>query len=213
MSAQPEGRPFDFGAARLLLGSPMANDSIGVALLVTDLLERLSIAYAVEGSLANSDYGIARSTLEAHIIADMRPEHVAPFVSALSRDFYVDHHMIEDAISGQGTFTLVHYATKFNVDVVIPRQRPFDQMQLQRRSAAVISTNPPRQVSVTTLEDAILSKLERYLKGGGGTSQREWRDIVGMMQLKVSELDLVYLRHWAADLGVTALLERLLKEA
>jgi hypothetical protein len=190
----------------------MAKDSIGVALLVTDMLERLSIAYAVEGSLANSEYGIARSTLEARIIADMQPEHVAPFVSALSRDFYVDHHMIDEAISGQGTFTLVHYATKFNVDVVIPRQRPFDQMQLKRRSASVISTNPPRQVSVTTLEDAILSKLERY-HGGGRRSLREWRDIVGLMQSKVGHLDLVYLRHWAADLGVTDLLERALKEA
>ena len=193
----------------------MANDSIGVALLVTDLLERLSIAYAVEGSLANSEYGIARSTLEAHIIADMRSEHVAPFVSALSRDFYVDHHMIDDAISGQGTFTLVHYATKFNVDVVIPRQRPFDQMQLRRRTASVVSTNPPRQVSVTTAEDAILSKLERHHHGGGtsGTSQREWRDIVGVVQLKAPQLDLPYLRHWAAELGVTDLLGRLLKES
>jgi len=190
----------------------MANDSIGVALVVTDMLERLSIAYAVEGSLANSEYGIARSTLEAHIIADMRPEHVAPFVAALSRDFYVDHHMIEDAIRREGTFTLVHYATKFNVDVVIPRQRPFDQMQLQRRTASVISTNPPRQVSVTSAEDAILSKLERHRKGGA-TSQREWRDILGVMQLKAGILDLEYVRYWAAELGVTDLLDRALKEA
>ena len=190
----------------------MANDSIGVALVFTDMLERLSIPYAVEGSLADSEYGIARSTLGAHIIADMRREHVGPFVAALSRDFYVDHHMIERAILREGRFTLVHYSTKFNVDVVIPRQRPFDQMQLQRRTAAVISTNPPRQVSVTSAEDAILSKLERHLKSGG-TSQREWRDIVGVMQLKAGQLDLPYLRHWAAELSVTDLLERALKEA
>ena len=190
----------------------MANDSIGVALMITDMLERLSIAYAVEGSLANYEYGIARSTLEAHIIADMRPEHVAPVVSALSRDFYVDRHMIEDAISREGTFTLVHYATKFNVDVVIPRKRPFDQMQLDRRTASVVSTHPPREVSVTTAEDAILSKLERHRKASG-TSQRGWRDILGVMQSKAGLLDLSYLRHWAAELGVTDLLERALKEA
>ena len=128
------------------------------------------------------------------------------------RDFYVDRHMIEDAISREGTFTLVHYATKFNVDVVIPRKRPFDQMQLDRRTASVVSTHPPRQVSVTTAEDAILSKLERHRKDSG-TSQRGWRDILGVMQSKAGLLDLSYLRHWAAELGVTDLLERALKEA
>jgi hypothetical protein len=140
----------------------MAGDSIRVALLVTDMLERLGIAYAVEGSLAGSSYGIARSTLEANIIADMRPEHVEPFISALSKDFYADHHMIEDAIEHRGSFTMVHYASKFNVDIFIPKLRPFDQMQLKRRQASMISTKPPREVSVTSPEDAILSKLERY---------------------------------------------------
>ena len=190
----------------------MTNDSIGVVLLVTDTLERLSIPYAVEGSLANSEYGIARSTLEASIIADMRPEHVGPFVSALSRDFYVDHHMVERAIGREGRFTLVHYSTKFNMDVVIPRQRPFEQMQLQRRTASIVSTNPPRQVSVTSAEDAILSKLDRH-RLGGGTSERQWREILGVLQSKAGHLDLPYLRHWAAELGVTDLLERALKVA
>jgi hypothetical protein len=195
----------------------MPSESTRVALLVTDMLERLSIVYAVEGSLANSEYGIARSTLEANIIADMRPEHVAPFVSALSRDFYADHHSIEDAINRQGTFTLVHYATKFNVDVIIPKLRPFDQMQLKRRMASVVSTDPPRQVSVTTAEDAILSKLDRLRTRAEGTQPaavppRGLADVIGMLKAKTGELDLTYLRRWAHELNVADLLEQALKE-
>ncbi len=154
-------------------------ESTRVALLVTDMLERLSIAYAVEGSLANSEYGLARSTLEANIIADIRPEHVTEFVSALSRDFYVDHHMIDAAIKDEGHFTLVHYATKFNVDVSVPKQRPFDQMRLKRRVASVISSDPPRQVSVTSPEDAILSKLERISLGSGADIAQIFRGFDG----------------------------------
>jgi len=196
----------------------MPSDSTRVALLITDTLERLSIAYAVEGSLVNSEYGIARSTLDANIIADMRPEHVAPFVAALSGDFYADHHAIEDAIERRGSFTLVHYATKFNVDVFIPKLRPFDQMQLKRRTASVISTAPPRQVSVTSPEDAILSKLERYQMSGAGqehapSAPRPIVEVVRMLKSQVGQLDLDYLRHWAQELKVEDLLDQALKQA
>ena len=195
----------------------MRPDSIRVALLITDALERLSIAYAVEGSLANSVYGIARSSIEANIIADMRPEHVEPFVASLARDFYADPHRIQDAIAQRGSFSLVHYASKFNVDVIIPQLRPFDQMQLQRRKASVISTDPPRQVSVTSPEDAILSKLERILARRGGPesapgSPRPLAEVAAMLKAQAGLLDLVYLRRWAKELNIEALLERALKQ-
>ena len=188
----------------------MPSDSTHVALRVTDTLERLAIVYAVEGSIASSDYGIARSTVKANIIADMRPEHVAPLVAALSIDFYADPHMIENAIREESHFTLVHYGTKFNVDVSIPKQRPFDQMRLKRRIASVISSDPPRQVSVTTPEDAVLSKLERY-RAGGESSYRDFREVLGAS--KIADLDLAYLRHWAKELQVEDLLARALKGA
>ena len=193
----------------------MPSDSTRVALLVTDMLERLSIAYAVEGSLADSEYGITRSTLGANIIADMRLEHVAPFVAALSQDFYADHHSLEDAIEQRSGFTLVHYATKYNIDVIIPKGRPFDQMQLKRRKASIISSDPPRQVSVTTPEDAILSKLERFRtsharREHAPSPPRLIAEIVGMLRSHAGQLDIVYLRHWANELEVGDWLERAL---
>jgi hypothetical protein len=207
----------------------MAPESIRVALLVTDMLERLSIAYAVEGSLSKSDYGVARSALKAHIIADIRQEHVEPFVSSLSQDFYVDHHRIDDAIANQGTFALVHYATKLNVDVNIPKQRPFDQMQMRRRRASIISSDPPRQVSVTSPEDSILSKLERVRARQPGrpvplpqdgeagdevqrlpAAPRALSEVIGILKSNRGDLDLDYLGHWANELDVGDLLEQAL---
>lgn len=61
-------------------------------------------------------------------------------------------------------------------------------------------------------EDTILSKLEWY-RMGGEVSERQWRDILGVLKTRADELDLDYLRHWAGDLGVNDLLERALKEA
>ncbi|MGA7195391.1 MAG: hypothetical protein WBW94_17365 [Anaerolineales bacterium] len=60
-------------------------------------------------------------------------------------------------------------------------------------------------------EDTILSKLEWYPMGGE-VSERQWRDILGVLKTRAGELDLDYLRKWAGELKVSDLLERALKE-
>jgi hypothetical protein len=196
----------------------MSADSTRVALLITDMLERLSVVYAVEGSLSSSEYGVSRSSLNAAIIADLRPEHVEPFVSALSADFYVDPHRVRDAIQQRGAFSVVHYASKFNVDIVIPKLRPFDEMQLKRRRAVVVSTSPPHEISVSSPEDAILYKLERLRTAGVGqkldhAASRLLDEVSQLLNSQVGALDLDYLRHWARELNVVDLLDRAMHEA
>jgi hypothetical protein len=48
---------------------------------------------------------------------------------------------------------------------------------------------------------------------GGEVSDRQWRDIIGVLKTRVGELDLEYLRQWAVELHVSDLLERAMKEA
>jgi hypothetical protein len=187
-------------------------DSTSVTLLVTQTFERLGIRYAVGGSLASSLHGVMRSTLDVDIVADMRLEHIQPLVAALSKEFYIDDEMIKDAIEHQSSFNLIHYETAFKVDVFIRKSRAFDEMQLERRRRSVITTDPEQSVYVTSPEDVILSKLEWY-RMGGEVSDRQWRDILGVLKTRAGELDLGFLRKWAQDLKVSDLLERALKES
>ena len=60
--------------------------------------------------------------------------------------------------------------------------------------------------------DTILAKLESY-RMGGEVSDRQWRDIIGVLKTRAGELDLAYLRKWAEELHVSDLLERALKES
>jgi hypothetical protein len=48
---------------------------------------------------------------------------------------------------------------------------------------------------------------------GGEASERQWRDIMGILKTRTGELDLDYLRKWAVELKVSDLLERILKES
>lgn len=56
-------------------------------------------------------------------------------------------------------------------------------------------------------EDTILAKLEWY-RAGGEVSDRQWRDILGVLLTRARELDRDYLRQWAVELAVADLLER-----
>ena len=57
-------------------------------------------------------------------------------------------------------------------------------------------------------EDVILFKLEWY-RLGGETSERQWLDVQNVLKAQAERLDREYLAHWAAELGVLDLLERL----
>jgi len=182
-----------------------------ITLLVTQTLEQLDIRYAVGGSLASSLHGVMRSTLDVDIVADMRLEHIQPLVAALSKDFYADDEMMRSAIEHQSSFNLIHYETAFKVDIFIRKSRAFDQMQLERRRSSVIATDPEQSVYITSPEDTILAKLE-WFRMGGEVSDRQWRDILGVLKTREGALDMDYLRKWAGELKVTDLFERALKE-
>lgn len=98
------------------------------------------------------------------------------------------------------------------VDVFIPRPRPFLQSQLIRAQKQTFTFATEVSARFASPEDTILSKLEWY-RLGGEVSDRQWRDVLGVLKTRAGELDLAYLRQWARELEVSDLLERALGEA
>jgi len=100
----------------------------------------------------------------------------------------------------------------FKVDVFIPRPRPFQQSQLARAQRQNFALETEMSANFASPEDTILSKLEWY-RMGGEVSDRQWRDVLGVLKTRVGELDLKYLRKWAKELQISDLLERALKQS
>lgn len=190
----------------------MQNEPVEVTLKVTGVLERLGVPYLIGGSLASTLYGLVRTTQDSDIVAEMRLEHRQPFVSLLQGEFYVDDEMISEAIQRHSSFNIIHRETMFKVDVFVPRPRPFLKSQLARAQKQVFIFETEVSAKFASPEDTILSKLEWY-RMGGETSDRQWRDILGVLKTRAGELELDYLRKWAGELNVADLLERALKEA
>lgn len=190
----------------------MMTEPIAVTLLVIDALEKLGVRYLIGGSLASAMHGEPRSTLDADLVADLRLEHAEPLARALANVFYVDAEMIRDAIRQLRSFNVIHLATAFKVDVFVRKKRPYDETQLARRVAQIVTTEPERTVFIASAEDTVLTKLEWY-RMGGETSERQWRDVLGVVKTQGARLDVDYLRQWAVQLGVLDLVERALNHA
>lgn len=189
----------------------MQNEPIEVTLKVTGVLETLNVPYLIAGSLASTLYGMVRSTQDSDIITEMRLEHIQPFVAALQHEFFIDEEMIAEAIQRHSSFNIIHRDTMFKVDVFMPRQRPFHRSQLMRAQRQTFNLEAEVSAYFASAEDTILSKLEWY-RLGGEVSDRQWRDLLGVLKTREGELDLDYLRKWATELKVADLLERALKE-
>lgn len=190
----------------------MQNEPLEVTLKVTDVFESLGVRYLIAGSLASTLYGMVRTTQDSDIVAEMRPKHVHAFVSALQGEFYIDEEMIAESIQRNSSFNIIHRETMFKVDVFIPHPRPFLQAQLDRAQRQTFSLATEMSARFASPEDTILAKLEWY-RMGGEVSDRQWRDILGVLKTQAGDLDLEYLRTWAAELRVSDLLERALKES
>ena len=99
-------------------------DIIEVVFKVIEVFERLRIEYYIGGSLASSAFGVARSTLDVDMVAEIKTTHASTIEKILKKEFYVDLEMIHEAITKQSSFNLIHLETAFKIDIFISRFNP-----------------------------------------------------------------------------------------
>jgi hypothetical protein len=190
----------------------VASDPIRVLLHVAALLERIGTPYFLGGSLASSLLGEPRSTVDIDLAIVLRSADVPALIAALGTEFYVDEGAAQDAVARRSSFNAIHQPTVLKVDFFVLGDAPFDRAQLTRRRLSPELAASGRRVFVSSAEDLILRKLDWY-RQGGGVSDRQWRDVLGVLKVQGERLDLEHLRRWAGPLDLSDLLEQALAEA
>lgn len=178
---------------------------------VTAIVNREGIRYVLVGSFASSIHGMYRSTADIDILADIKTEQVHSLFQALQNSFYVDEHVMREAVAQGRSFNAIHFDSVFKVDFFVAKSDDFARVQLNRRELRSISPGTDGTVYVATAEDTMLAKLQWY-RSGNATSSTQWNDVVGVLATSKGNLDLKYLRAWAEKLGLNDLLEKAFAE-
>ncbi|MGK7946451.1 MAG: hypothetical protein AB4058_18480 [Microcystaceae cyanobacterium] len=178
----------------------MLTDPISLALIIANLLEKLEISYLVGGSLASTLFGEPRSTQDIDFIVDLEIEKINLFIDTFTPQFYLSESAIQEAINSQSSFNLIDPDSLGKIDIFILKQRPLNQSEFQRRQKLVVQENPARTLYLSTPEDAILQKIIWYKMTN--QSDKQWRDILGIMKLQGTKLDRIYLDKWATELNL-----------
>jgi len=187
-------------------------DPVQVALIVAEALETCLVRYLVGGSLASAVGGEPRSTLDVDLVVELTENDIEPLVVALGDRFHVDADSLRRAVRERSSANIIHYETSTKVDLFIAGGTPLDRLQMDRRQRVRVSTNPERWLHVYTPEDIVLQKL-RWYRMGNEASDRQWRDILGVILVQGERLDHAYLQDNADAFGVSDLLQRALSES
>ena len=162
--------------------------------------------------MASSVHGIYRATADADFVAALRPDHAEPLVRLLQPAFYADLEAIRAATTSLRSFNVIHLDSMLKVDVFVASTAPFHLMQMRRRVLQAAGPDSQTTLYVASAEDTVLAKLQWY-RDGGGVSDRQWNDVLGVLKVQGATLDRAYLEEWARELGLTDLLRRALQDA
>jgi len=184
------------------------HDPVSIALDVGARLDRLGVDWLTGGSLASSVHGEPRATQDVDMIVDLRSRHVKPLWESLRRDYYLDAGEIRAAVKAAASFNAIHFASAIKVDFFVAGDDPFEAERLAHCQRV---DTPAGVLHIDTAEHTLLRKLEWYRRGGEA-SERQWRDVQAIARIQGDRLDRDRLRLWAARLGVTDLLQRVLAE-
>lgn len=170
------------------------------------LLERLvrvldvaQVPFMIAGSFASAAHGLPRTTQDLDVVIDP-PDSAA--LDALLRgmppdQYYVDADAAHDALRRRSMFNAIDQASGWKVDFILRKNREFSRDELARRQKVLLLGVP---VFVASPEDTVVAKLEWSKQAGG--SERQRRDIAGIIATLADQLDRPYIERWVRELGL-----------
>lgn len=181
--------------------------ALEVAALAARTFEKLGLPYAIVGSVASAIHGEPRATLDVDITLRLSAGDVSALCAALSQDFHVDPLSLKDSVRTGFPSNAVHRQAHVKLDLYVKPDTGIQAQEWRRVQRVRLTGEAGSEANVASAEDTVLQKLAWYRKGGE-ISDRQWRDVLGVLKARSGQLERDYLRTWGDELGVLDLLQR-----
>jgi hypothetical protein len=168
-----------------------SQDPLAIAALISRILTEAQVVYYVTGGVAAIAHGEPRATLDLDIVISIPLSSLPPLVATLeAAGFYVAG--LADALSGKlRCLNATHLETIENIDLMLADDSEYEQLKFERRQWYQLATG--ESIAIATPEDIIISKLQWRRRS---QSDKQWRDILGILKVQQERLDLAYIDRW-----------------
>jgi hypothetical protein len=166
---------------------------------LVQLLDAAEIPFMIAGSFASTAHGLPRTTQDLNIVMDPADDAALDaLVGSMGPDeYYVDADTARDALRDRSMFNVVDLASGWKVDFIVRKNREFSRSEFSRRMELTLLGV---RVFVASAEDTIVAKLE-WSKSSGG-SERQRRDIAGILVTMGEQLDRSIIERWVRALAL-----------
>ena len=172
---------------------------------IVKILNKFNIPYLITGGIAVTVWGRPRATFDIDVVVELKESNV-PFLLESLKDFskagYVSEEAARLALKEKGEFNFIHPETGLKVDFWIKKDTTFSEGEFKRK---ILKKIGKEKVYFISPEDLILEKLLWYKQS---SSTRQLEDIESV--LKISKVDLKYIKKWASKQSTIRYLNKLL---
>ena len=167
-------------------------------LQVAAALDAAGIKWMLTGSFAAAHHGALRTTRDVDLVIEATERQLQSLVvDIIARGLYAAEDAALEARRVEGMFNVIDPGSGWKADLILKKGRPFSLAEFERRSPILLDGIP---LSIATLEDLMLSKLEWARMGG---SLRQLEDVAALLRARAGEWDEAYVRRWVEELGLS----------
>ncbi len=176
--------------------------------VIVEELDRFGIPHMLAGSFASTYHGDPRTTNDIDVVIDPSRDALDALVRGLEpAHFYVNAEAARSAFEQRGQFHVVLLDSSWKVHLILRKDRRCSRSEFERREPDEIAGV---SLFVATAEDTIVARLE---SARAGESERQLRDVVGIVAASGGCLNRAYLERWIGELHLEPLWDRVEEEA
>lgn len=175
------------------------------------------IPYYLGGSIASSLHGMQHMAQDIDLIVDL-PEQSLPSLLPLFQQHYAfDENTAWKVVREQTSFSLIYLNSLVKIDLILTKMDEFSTSMRQLTAHHVLDEQYA-PLPVASAYEMILFKLQRYQEkershANGMHDDAEWNDILGMLKVQGTALNLPLLERWGKKLCILDALRNALIDA
>lgn len=187
---------------------------------VMQALENVGISSYLGGSIASSIHGMQQSASDIDLVLIPPQDGSLPVEAALAplQDQYlVEPEEVTQTLQQGTSLSLVHLGTLMKIDLILPHTPGFDEA-MQARVTPLLIDDRYAPLPIASALEMVVWKLTRCANelassSDGVINDAEWNDVLGMLKVQGTTLDLAQLMYWTQSLHAGHLLPLALDDA